>query len=332
VGDEVSPRAAAVVYVCRACRDDQDARRYAYLEETLRRSKRRFPPSVPGYLLDRRLGVGGMGVVYLAWRRPEGTPVAIKFLLPDKALDPKARRLFVREQGTIWLLRHRNLVSFLDNGVVGDIPWFVMEYCRHGTLEDLVLRKGGRIPASFAARITRQLLDGLEALHDARIVHRDLKPANVFLTTVRGEGLVKVADFGLAHGYDSAQASSLTAAGSVLGSPQFMPREQLYDYSGVGPEVDLWAAGATLYFLLSGRFTRDFPPGSLDDPAALVDVLDRGRLVPLRERLQGAANGVPDALVQVVDRAVLGAPGAGRFRTAAEFREALLEAVPDARR
>ncbi|MBI5514609.1 MAG: serine/threonine protein kinase [Deltaproteobacteria bacterium] len=306
-------------------------KRFTYLEKYLKKARKTFPPMIPGYTLGRRLGVGGMGVVFLAERNSDRALVAIKFLLPDQALNPLARKVFVREQGSMWLLRHRNLVAFLDNGIVGDIPWFVMEYCHHGDLDGLVWRKGGRIPALFAAKITRQVLDGLEALHLAGLVHRDLKPENVFLTTVSGEGLVKVADFGLAHSYENAGVGSLTAQGTWMGSPPFMSREQLEDFSGVGPAADLWAAGATLYFMLSGQFTREFPEGSLDNAIAAAEIVDTAPIIPLRARLEGVDHDVPDALFDVVERAVhpTAEPSPkGRFATAAEFRDALAAAIP----
>jgi serine/threonine protein kinase len=153
-------------------------------------------------------------------------------------------------------------------------------------------------------------LEGLAAAHEAGFVHRDIKPDNVLLGE---DGAPRLADFGLAKSFQQAGLSGLTATGAVAGTFEFMPREQLTSYRQARPTTDVWSMAATIYYLLTGQYARDFAARS--DPLA---VILRGGVVPLRQRDPS----VPDDLATVIDRALDDEPSR-RFPTARELVTAL---------
>jgi serine/threonine-protein kinase len=159
-----------------------------------------------------------------------------------------------------------------------------------------------------------ELADGSVAA-GVGLVHRDLKPANLLLAG-GGRPVLKVGDYGLAKAFELAGLSGKTDDGMVSGTPQFMPRRQLEDYRRARPEVDVWAAAASLYWMLTGCSPRDFPAGA--DPIRVVLESDA---VPVRHR--GVA--VPGRLAEVIDGA-LREDGPPRFAGAAELRRALAAA------
>src|SRR5262249_51630617 len=145
-----------------------------------------------------------------------------------------------------------------------------------GSAEILRLRQGGRVPLASALRIAIDALEGLAAAHEAGFVHRDLKPDNVLLTR---DGVARLADFGLAKSFLQAGLSGLTATGTIGGTPHFMAREQLTSFREVRPTSDVWSMAATIYYLLTGEYARDF--GSERDPLA---VILRGSRISVRQR------------------------------------------------
>jgi serine/threonine protein kinase len=153
-------------------------------------------------------------------------------------------------------------------------------------------------------------LEGLAAAHDAGFVHRDLKPENILLAA---NGVARLADFGLAKSFQQAGLSGMTATGMVAGTFQFMPREQLTSYRRARPTTDVWSMAATLYYLLTGEYARDFDAHS--DPLA---VILRGGTVPLRQRDPS----VPVDLAALIDRALDDEPSR-RFPTARDLVTAL---------
>jgi hypothetical protein len=262
------------------------------------------------YVMQRLLGRGGMGAVHLARHRDNGREVALKLMLPRMVVDEGAQEIFVREIEVTRALRHPNVVALLDFGRHEGRFYFALEYCPGGSVEALRRRHGGRVPLGTALRVAVDALEGLAAAHDAGFVHRDIKPENVLLG---GDGAARLADFGLAKSFQRAGLSGLTATGTVAGTVEFMPREQLTSYREVRPTTDVWSLAATLYFLLSGRYPRDF-----DEDADPLAVVLRGGVVPL---LQRDASLPPD-LAAVIDRALHDEP-ARRFPTAREFLTAL---------
>jgi hypothetical protein len=264
------------------------------------------------YSIDRLLGKGGMGAVYLA-RRFGGEPaplVALKVMLPRMVVDEGAQEAFIREIEVTRALRHPNIVSLLDFGRDQGRFYFALEYCAGGSTEQLRRRHGGRVPLPSTLHIAVGALEGLAAAHEAGFVHRDIKPDNVLLGE---DGAARLADFGLAKSFQQAGLSGMTATGTVGGTFQFMAREQLTSYRQSRPATDVWSMAATLYYLLTGQYARDFAAHS--DPLA---VILRGGVVPLRQRDPS----VPQDLAAVIDRALDDEPSR-RFPTARELVAAL---------
>ena len=204
-------------------------------------------PHVPGYEVESVLGHGGMGVVYKARHLRLNRPVALKMLLAGLFTLPKERQRFLREAEAVASLRHPNIVQIFDSGELDGQPYFTMEFIEGGTLSRKLA--GTPLRASNAARLLAKLAEAIKVAHEGGIIHRDLKPGNVLLTA---DGTPKVSDFGLARRMED--EPGLTASGVALGTPSYMAPEQAKAKSGtIGPAADIYALGATLYELLTGR-------------------------------------------------------------------------------
>ena len=270
---------------------------------------------VAGYRLGKKLGVGGMGAVYLAERLKDGHLAAVKVMLAKVAVDEKAREGFQREIEVLKELRHPHIVDLIEHGSAGSAFYFVMELCRGGSLMDLLEKRGKVMSVAEAGPLMLEVLDGLGHAHARGYVHRDLKPANILLAD-EGRG-AKVSDFGFAKSFDKAGLSGMTQTGTTAGTWPFMPREQLINFKYVKPVSDVWSIGATLYYMLTGALPRDMPMGR--DP---IDIVLENRIVPVRDR----GRSVPDRVAEVVDRSVA-AKATDRYPSAVEFRQALAAAI-----
>jgi hypothetical protein len=298
-----------------ALRPDSDADIEALLREGPS-SPPREGAAVPGYALERLVGRGGMGSVYLARRLADGAAVALKLMRPEVVVDQRAREVFNREIEVTRRLRHPSVVELLDHGVAGGVFYFAMEYCPGGSLSGLLLRSERPLAVELATRLSLQVLDGLAAAHEGGYVHRDIKPENVLLVDDEPSA-AKLGDFGLAKSFQRAGLSGMTATGTVGGTLFFMPREQLTNFRLLRPASDVWSMGATLYHMLTFSYPRDFAPDR--DP---LQVILQGGTVPIRMR----APRMPPALADVIDRSVADDLGV-RYPTAAEFRDALRRAL-----
>ena len=196
------------------------------------------------YLLEEPLGQGGMGVVWRGRDRETGAPCAIKVLRPEFAADPAAVTRFVRERTALIRFRHPNVVTLREMIVEGDVMALVMDLVTGGDLDAYRRDSGGTLPPGDALAVTAQICDALAAAHAAGIVHRDLKPANVLLDA----GQVKLADFGIARIVDESPA---TTTGTIIGTIGYMAPEVIRGEEP-GPACDVYAAGITLYALLTG--------------------------------------------------------------------------------
>ena len=262
------------------------------------------------YSIERILGVGGMAVVYVATHRNRQS-FAIKMLHPVLSLNPAIRARFLGEGYRANSVRHRGAVKVLDDDVAEDGSVFlVMELLDGESLDRTAERFAGRLPARAVLAIGHQLMDVLAAAHVANVVHRDIKPANLFLTR---EGTLKVLDFGIARLLETA-GSQVTHTGAVLGTPAFMAPEQargmLDDIDG---QTDIWAAGATLFYLLTGCLVHE------GENAQMLLVHAATRPAP---SLETRAPQAPPGLIAVIDQA-LAFDKAARWPSAEHMRDAI---------
>jgi len=220
------------------------------------------------YLLEKRLGRGAMGQVYLARDQNFGTRrVAVKTVRPDILSDEdlqegEAIARFEREAMAAASIRHPNVVDVTDFGKSNEGVFFlVMEYVEGETLYDL-LRREGTVSPQRAANILRQVVAGVDAAHDVGILHRDLKPANIFLMQQRRkgtneDGFVKVGDFGLAKIVNPDRSEVSSAAGpasrGIIGTPEYMSPEQMQPGIPLDARADIYALGTIAYHMLGGR-------------------------------------------------------------------------------
>lgn len=257
---------------------------------------------IPGFTIERELGRGAMGVVYLAHEEALGRDVALKVLKPGFGEGHEVSQRFDREIRATARLRHPNIVPILSTGEARGRRWFAMEFVPGDTL-DAVLQKArhGTIRVSRAARIVREVALALDAAHNAGVTHRDVKPGNVMLLTEPapeaerssagrrmrrswrrrapgGNGVPIVdrpllADFGLAA---DRTASKLSESGMLIGTPGYMAPEQ---YQGeaehVGPHSDQWALGVLLYECITGHM-----PFPTTDLATLARTIGNEEPIP----------------------------------------------------
>ncbi len=218
------------------------------------------------YFLEKRIGRGAMGQVYLAKDQNLGTRrVAVKTVRQDilnseNLQEGEAIARFEREARSAASISHPNIVDVTDFGETADgVFYLVMEYVEGETLHRL-LRREGTLTVQRAVSLLRQIANGVEAAHDAGILHRDLKPANIFIMQKgksTGDGFIKVGDFGLAKIVNQTitDASSDTAPASrgIIGTPEFMAPEQMQPELGVDTRADIYALGTIAYLMLGGR-------------------------------------------------------------------------------
>ncbi|MFI2032001.1 serine/threonine-protein kinase [Streptomyces buecherae] len=240
------------------------------------RLRREDPRVVGSFRLHRRLGAGGMGVVYLGSDR-RGQRVALKVIRPDLAEDQEFRSRFAREVSAARRIRGGCTARLVAADLEADRPWFATQYVPGPSLHDKV-GDDGPLPASQVASIGAALAEGLLAVHDAGVVHRDLKPSNILLSP-KGPRII---DFGIAW---ATGASTLTHVGTAVGSPGFLAPEQVRG-AAVTPATDVFALGATLAY----SSTADSPFGQGSSEVMLYRVV--------HEEPQLA--GVPDALAPLL--------------------------------
>jgi eukaryotic-like serine/threonine-protein kinase len=277
--------------------------------------------SIAGYTKVKLLGKGGCGEVYLARHDDQignRKLLALKTLLPRVAVMPYMKERFLKEAERTKMLNHPNLVKFDDCGETNGIFYFTMEFCDRGSVVNLMEKRNGKLELKEAMEIILQVLEGLDYAHRAKgLVHRDIKPGNIFLTIQSGKIVAKLGDYGLAKAFDISGLSGQTLTGTAMGTPSFMPRQQVLNFKYVEPDVDVWAVAATLYFMLTGMYPRQL---SLDiDP--MLEILTKPA-VPIRER----DSSIPQPLAQLLDLALIDNPQL-HFKSAISFQDALLSVL-----
>ncbi len=238
------------------------------------------------YSLQRELGRGGMGVVYLARDVQLDRDVAIKVLPSHLAQNTESRERFVREARTAAGLSHPHIVPIHRVGEAGGFVFFVMTYVAGETLGER-LRTRGPLPHAEAARVLREVAWALAYAHGRGIVHRDVKPDNILLEA--GTGRALVTDFGIAHGADT---DGVSDSGLIMGTAHFMsPEQALGDV--VDARSDLYSLGVVAFLTVSGRLPFD---------AANVPALIARQTTEVATGVARVSPGLPPAFAAVIDR------------------------------
>lgn len=199
----------------------------------------------PRYRIERMLGEGGMGAVYLAYDKELDRPVALKLIRPGLAMDSNAAMRFKQELLLASKVSHKNILRIHDLGDAAGVKFISMAYVEGQDLHQL-LEKEGRLPIERALKIAKQLCAALEAAHTEGVVHRDFKPQNILLDK---NDVVYVSDFGLAKSLE--HDSGMTRSGECLGTPRYMAPEQASG-SHIDHRVDVYALGLILYEMVTG--------------------------------------------------------------------------------
>ena len=271
------------------------------------------PQPISGYLLVDEIGRGGMGVVYRAICEQPRSVVALKMISPNVAGEHADYQRFIREADIHRNLIHPRIVQCLDVGETSGMLYFAMDFIL-GTDAKQFVKSQGPLPVAQAVDIVCQLLEALDYAHGQGYVHRDIKPSNLLLQRVTGRDRVYLTDFGLARTYQESRLSGLTMTGDIGGTTPFMPPEQITNYREAKPASDQYAAAATLYNLLTGKFVYDFPK---QVARQLALILTRPP-VPITQRRPD----IPAALVDAITRGLAREPE-DRFPDVAAFQQAL---------
>jgi serine/threonine-protein kinase len=258
------------------------------------------------YSLQRELGRGGMGIVYLAHEVALDRPVALKLLPPLLAAEPSLRERFMREARTAARLSQPNIVPIHTVDEVADFVFFTMAYVEGESLGDAIRRRGA-LPAAEAARVVREVAWALAYAHAQGVVHRDVKPDNILLEA--GSGRALVTDFGIAQ---VRTAPGLTGHGEVLGTAEFMSPEQASG-EAVDERSDIYSLGVVAYYALTGRL-----PFEGDSVAAIL----AKHITQAAPPIASVAPEIPRHLAQAVDRCLAKNP-ADRFANGEDLAAAL---------
>jgi tRNA A-37 threonylcarbamoyl transferase component Bud32 len=285
----------------------------------------------PRYRLLHLLGAGGMGAVFKAEHLVMDRPVALKVIRHDLTGDPAAVERFRREVRSAARLAHPNIVTAHDADQAGDVHFLAMEYVAGISLDQLVQTHGPLSPM-LAGDYARQAALGLQHAFEQGMVHRDIKPRNLMRTL---DGRIKVLDFGLARFASESTAAAtgaaspvsagdpgatLTAWGSLMGTPDYMAPEQAVNPHTADSRADIYSLGCTLYFLLTGQ--APFPTGDV-----IEKVMAHAERAP--KPLAELRPDVPLGLVRIVERMMAKDP-ARRYQTPAEVVRALEEFAAEA--
>jgi len=275
------------------------------------------PPTETGeryigkYRIKGELGRGGMGAVYLAEQPGLGREVAIKELIQSAAADPVALKRFLQEAQVMARTSHPNLVQVHDIELMGEANYIVLEFVRGKSLRDWLLR--GPIPLPQVFAVMHGVLQALDYAHKRAIVHRDMKPENVLLSD---EGMVKVADFGIARlTDDSGVGGTATKTGTTVGTPQYMSPEQVAS-SKVDGRSDLYSTGIMFYELVVGQ--PPFTASEADGPFTLMAKHVQAPPKPPSVHRPGLDPGLEEVILKSLSKRP-----EDRYQTGQEFDDAI---------
>jgi len=261
--------------------------------------------TIGSYQVERELGKGGMGVVYVARQPDLDRRVVVKGLRRDFIDDPIATERFIREAQAASAIHHQNVVTVHDCFMVRGERFIALEFV-DGVDLATALGQVERMPARIAALLALEICRGLEEIHAQGIVHRDLKPSNVLLGRA---GEIKIADFGIAI---DGTAPALTQVGHAVGTPSYMSPEQLRG-ARADSRSDIFALGVVLYEMLTGQ-----TPFRVGGERGLLDTIEAGHHRPVQQ----AAPATPRALKKLIRRCLQPKP-AKRPEEASELRRTL---------
>ena len=261
------------------------------------------------YALERELGRGGMAVVYLARDVRLDRPVAIKLLPPELAAHDKLRDRFLREARTAARLSHPHIVPIHAVEEIKGHVFYVMSFVDGETLAERVVSRGP-LPPREASRVLREVAGALAASHSQGVVHRDVKPGNILLE--RGTGRAMVTDFGIARLTDGGE----TAAGELLGTPEYMSPEQAAG-EAVDARSDVYSLGVVGHYIVSGQ---------LPFTAPTIQAALAKQLTQEPAPVASVAPGIPRSLANAIDTCLAKDPSR-RFQSAEAFSDALAPAL-----
>jgi hypothetical protein len=305
---------AGSVDVCPDCIQKERAR--IELQKILKPEKLQPDEIIPGYQCQRSLGKGGMGQVWLVKERNTGRVLALKQILTAAEQEEGAQLEFLREMEIACQIDHKYAVKVHAVGAYEGHPYLLMDYYAKGDMVTWLRTCGwGGNKYRTALDLFLQIAEGLAYMHHTEltvsvkggkrtvkgIVHRDIKPWNIFVDVVNGKPVVKIADYGLAKAYTVAgQTIGMLTGNGMKGTVAFMPRQQIMDTRYAKPDVDVWAAAASIYFLLTGQIPKPRARGEDAISAAL-----KNKAVPIRN----VDPNVPKPLAEIIDRALQDQPG-----------------------
>ena len=275
------------------------------------------PRQVGQYILEEKLGEGGMAEVWKARNQVLGTYAAIKFLASGLAGNPEIEQRFLGEGKRQAQLKHRNIVSAFDFLYIEGRSYLVMEYIEGESLDERLFKLQIPMPLPEAFSICRDVLGALSYAHSQNVVHRDIKPANIL---IENGGRALVMDFGIAL---AAGEDRLTRAGVAIGTPHYMSPEQIVGARNIDYRSDIYAFGCVLYQMLSQRAPFEVMDGDGDTAYRIKDMHLRRPPVPLRELNPD----VPEHVEQAVLRCLAKNP-ADRFTSCQELLQAITGVAP----
>jgi serine/threonine-protein kinase len=293
-----------------------DDTKITWLCERCIEHRKKYPTPPNGYWIEQRLGGGGMGEVFKARQLATGQTVALKMMIPSSAASDRAKDYFRREMEVMKDLRHPNIVEFHDMLLEDGQFHLVMEFVDGPNASTWLGRLDARPPFPLVATLGLQLLSALAHAHGKGYVHRDIKPSNLLLSGPPDRPFVKLSDFGLAKNFrDDAGFTGLTHQGDVGGSVGFISPDHIRDFREVKEPADIYSTGATLYYLLTGRFPfLDFDPCRTNAYAMILE----HPTVPIRVHRPD----VPEGLDRVIRKSLEKQPG-DRWKSAVLMARAL---------